>query len=119
MFIDCFHLNLISKKRTEIYFLYCSIFLGGVGKTIVYPLDTIQKRLQVQGFEDGRRNLGATQKYNGIWHCMVTMYKNENGLRGFYKGYVPGMAKALLSTGLYFSLFELFKKLIVVQRTEL
>jgi len=97
----------------------CGSLSGGVGKTIVYPLDTIQKRLQVQGFEEGRRNLGATQKYNGIWHCMVTMYKNENGLRGFYKGYVPGMAKALLSTGLYFSLFELFKKLIVVQRTEL
>ena len=113
-----FELDISDKQiRIEIYFLY--FFLGGVGKTIVYPLDTIQKRLQVQGFEEGRRNLGATQKYNGIWHCMLTMYKNENGLRGFYKGYVPGMAKALLSTGLYFSLFELFKKLIVVQRTEL
>ena len=82
-------------------------------------MDTIRKRLQVQGFEEGRRNLGATQKYTGMIHCIATMYKNENGLRGFYKGYVPGMAKAFLASGLYFSLFELFKKLIVAQRTEL
>ena len=94
------------------------IFVGGVGKTVVYPLDTIRKRLQVQGFEEGRRNLGATQKYNGMWHCITTMYKNENGMRSFYKGYTPGMAKAFLASGLYFSLFELFKKLIVVQRNE-
>jgi len=105
-------LNLIEK-------FLCGSLSGGVGKTIVYPLDTIRKRLQVQGFEEGRRNLGATQKYTGMIHCIATMYKNENGLRGFYKGYVPGMAKAFLASGLYFSLFELFKKLIVAQRTEL
>ena len=105
----------------DIYFpkiITFPILVGGVGKTVVYPLDTIRKRLQVQGFEEGRRNLGATQKYNGMWHCITTMYKNENGIRSFYKGYTPGMAKAFLASGLYFSLFELFKKLIVVQRNE-
>ena len=91
----------------------CGSLSGGVGKTVVYPLDTIRKRLQIQGFEEGRKSLGATHKYSGMKDCIVTMYKTESGVRSFYKGYVPGMAKAFLSSGLYFSLFELFKLLIV------
>ena len=51
-------------------------------------------------------------------HCIKTMYKTENGIWSFYKGYGPGMAKAFISSGLYFSLFELFK-LVIVQRKEL
>lgn len=91
----------------------CGSLSGGVGKTLVYPLDTIRKRLQIQGFEDGRKSLGATQKYHGMKDCIKTMYKTENGLRAFYKGYIPGMGKAFLSSGLYFSLFEFFKLTIV------
>jgi len=112
----CYHMKQDQLNVFEKFL--CGSLSGGVGKTVVYPLDTIRKRLQVQGFEEGRRNLGATQKYNGMWHCITTMYKNENGMRSFYKGYTPGMAKAFLASGLYFSLFELFKKLIVVQRNE-
>lgn len=97
----------------------CGSLSGGVGKTIVYPLDTIRKRLQIQGFEEGRKSLGATQKYHGMKDCILTMYKTENGLRAFYKGYVPGMAKAFTSSGLYFSLFELFKLLIVQNKQNL
>ena len=112
---------------TELYFHFkqdqlnifekflCGSLSGGFGKTIVYPLDTIRKRLQVQGFEEGRKSLGQTQKYHGMINCISTMYKNENGLWAFYKGYVPGMAKAFISSGLYFSLFEFFK-LVIVQR---
>ena len=96
----------------------CGSLSGCLGKTMMYPLDTIRKRLQIQGFEDGRKSLGATQKYNGMRHCIVTMYKTENGLGAFYKGYVPGMAKAFTSSGLYFSLFEFFK-LVLVQRKQL
>ena len=114
---------------TEIYYYWkqdqlglfekfiCGSLSGGVGKTIVYPLDTVQKRLQVQGFEEGRKSLGATQKYINMRHCMATMYKSEGGMKAFYKGYVPGMAKAFASSGLYFSLFEFFKQyLVTIQR---
>ncbi len=99
-------LNLIEK-------FLCGSTSGLVGKTIVYPLDTIQKRLQVQGFEEGRKSLGATQKYRGILDCVAKVYKTENGIKAFYKGYVPGMGKAFLSSGLYFSLFEYFKMRVV------
>ena len=48
---------------------------------------------------------------------MATMYKSEGGMKAFYKGYVPGMAKAFASSGLYFSLFEFFKQyLVTIQR---
>ena len=97
----------------------CGSLSGGVGKTIVYPLDTIQKRLQVQGFEAGRKSLGQTQKYTNMRHCIKTMYKTEGGILAFYKGYVPGMAKAFASSGLYFSLFEFFKQYLVQRKKEL
>lgn len=102
-------LNLIEK-------FLCGSMSGFVGKTVVYPLDTIRKRLQIQGFEEGRKSLGATTKYSNMRHCIVTMYRQENGLKAFYKGYIPGMAKAFISSGLYFSLFELFKHLLVEGR---
>ena len=97
----------------------CGALSGCLGKTAVYPLDTIRKRLQVQGFEEGRKSLGTTQKYNNMRHCIVTMYKTENGLWAFYKGYGPGMAKAFAASGLYFSLFECFKLFLVQRKKQL
>ena len=94
-----------------------AIFYLVLGYYLVYIcIDTIRKRLQIQGFEEGRKSLGATTKYSNMRHCIVTMYRQENGLKAFYKGYIPGMAKAFISSGLYFSLFELFKHLLVEGR---
>lgn len=42
-------------------------------------------------------------KYNGILHCMTTVWKHE-GLRGLYQGVTPNMVGAGASWGLYFFL---------------
>lgn len=42
-------------------------------------------------------------KYNGILHCMTTVWKHE-GLRGLYQGVTPNMLGAGASWGLYFFL---------------
>ena len=113
MFTELYYYYLKDKNELSIVEKFlCGAMSGAVAKTVVYPLDTIRKRLQVQGFAEGRKALGETPSYRGLIDCIKTMYRQE-GFLSFYKGYTPGMAKALLSSGLYFSLFEFFKKTIV------
>ena len=89
----------------------CSAFSGVLAKSLTYPLDTVRKRLQVQGFEQGRIGMGETPKYSGMKDCFAKIFQVE-GFRGFFKGIVPGNLKAAISTLLYFQLYEIFKKKI-------
>ncbi|OXB51980.1 hypothetical protein ASZ78_006154, partial [Callipepla squamata] len=47
-------------------------------------------------------------KYNGILHCLTTVWKNE-GLRGLYQGVTPNMVGAGASWGLYFFFYNAIK----------
>jgi len=44
-----------------------------------YPLDTVRRRMMMSS---GR----GTALYNSTWDCFVKIYKNEGGLKPFYKG---------------------------------
>lgn len=89
----------------------CSATAGVLGKSATYPFDTVRKRLQVQGFGEGRLGMGETPKYSGMSDCFVKIYRTE-GVKGFFKGIIPGSAKAALSTILYMQLYEHFKEKI-------
>lgn len=83
---------------------------GGIASTAaLHPTDLIKVRLQVQhvGFGDtGVAN--PQQRYKGIVHAAKLIFKEE-GVRGFYKGVVPGMTGSGLSWGLYFFFYERLK----------
>ena len=85
-------------------------FLGGLSglitKTLTFPLDTVKKRLQVQGFAEGRAEMGITPKYNGFWNCLVTIFRTEGVTRGLFKGWVPGIIKAVPNGIVHFALLE-------------
>lgn len=73
---------------------------GGTSKLLVYPLDTVKKRLQVQ--------LPHTPHHthtNGMMACVRGIYAAE-GVRGFYRGIAPTTAKACLATAITFAAFE-------------
>ncbi|XP_053874366.1 mitochondrial folate transporter/carrier isoform X2 [Malaclemys terrapin pileata] len=73
---------------------------GGVVSTLVlHPLDLVKIRFAVS---DG---LELRPKYNGILHCLTTVWKHE-GLRGLYKGVTPNIWGAGASWGLYFFLWQ-------------
>lgn len=78
--------------------LICGSGAGVVSKIIIYPLDVLKKRLQIQGFEEGRRDFGVTREYSNFRHCCITM-ATEEGLRGFYKGLSPSLLKAAVVAG--------------------
>uniref|UniRef100_A0A8B9NPW8 Solute carrier family 25 member 32 n=1 Tax=Apteryx owenii TaxID=8824 RepID=A0A8B9NPW8_APTOW len=76
---------------------------GGVISTLVlHPLDLVKIRFAVS---DG---LELRPKYNGILHCMTTVWKHE-GLRGLYQGVTPNMWGAGTSWGLYFFFYSAIK----------
>ncbi|XP_065317977.1 mitochondrial thiamine pyrophosphate carrier-like isoform X3 [Gordionus sp. m RMFG-2023] len=98
--------KIFENHHTIINFIY-GAFSGTLAKIIVYPLDTIKKRLQIQGFEESRHKFGKFEKYRNFIHCISTIKKNE-GFMGYYKGLSPTLLKAGLNTGLMFYFYDLF-----------
>ncbi|CAF0904805.1 unnamed protein product [Brachionus calyciflorus] len=101
------YLNLRENKK-DISALQSSVngsLSGVLAKTIVYPFDVSKKRLQIQGFEDARKQFGKVVKFTGLWNCLYVTIKNE-GFLGVYKGYLPSMIKAAFSSGLGFFFYE-------------
>ncbi|GBG29061.1 Tricarboxylate transport protein, mitochondrial [Hondaea fermentalgiana] len=66
--------------------------LGALGNT---PIDTIKSRCQ---------GLDA-HRYRNMWHCGVTMVKEEGPL-SLYKGLVPRLARTLPGQGIIFCSYE-------------
>ncbi|XP_056458992.1 mitochondrial folate transporter/carrier-like [Gadus macrocephalus] len=76
---------------------------GGVVSTMVlHPLDLVKIRFAVS---DG---LDLRPKYNGIIHCMRSVWQQE-GLRGLYQGATPNIWGAGASWGLYFFFYNAIK----------
>eukprot|EP01112_Ceratiomyxa_fruticulosa_P017198 TRINITY_DN5316_c0_g1_i3.p1 TRINITY_DN5316_c0_g1~~TRINITY_DN5316_c0_g1_i3.p1 ORF type:complete len:331 (+),score=70.86 TRINITY_DN5316_c0_g1_i3:157-1149(+) len=73
--------------------LCCGAIAGTLSKLVVLPLDTIKKRMQVSGVELG---YGHKIEVHGVWDCAKKIAAKE-GFRGFYKGTVPSLYKAVSS----------------------
>lgn len=78
---------------------------GLLAKTIVYPFDLSRKRLQIQGFENGRKGFGAFFHCTGFVDCLKTTFKREGG-KGLFKGLIPSQLKAAATTALHFTVYE-------------
>lgn len=78
---------------------------GLVAKTIVYPFDLVRKRLQIQGFQHGRKGFGIFFHCEGMLDCFALTYKRE-GVNGLFKGLVPSQVKAAATTALHFTIYE-------------
>ncbi|XP_061632527.1 solute carrier family 25 member 32-like isoform X2 [Phyllopteryx taeniolatus] len=87
---------------------------GGVVSTLVlHPLDLVKIRFAVS---DG---LELRPKYNGILHCMKSVWHQE-GVKGLYQGVTPNVWGAGASWGLYFFFYNAIKAYVKEgRRTEL
>jgi solute carrier family 25 thiamine pyrophosphate transporter 19 len=86
-------------------------FSGGVSKIIVFPLDTVKKRLQAQS--------AFGKMYNSMLDCMMTIARTE-GVRSLYNGLVPSVLKNTVATALSFGLFTLTKNtLATLENTDI
>ena len=77
-------------------------FITSLGSVLIYPFDTIRRRLMMQS---GRSDV----LYSGTVDCIQKIYRNEGGMKAFYKG---GLTNMLRSAGgaLVLVLYDLFKQ---------
>lgn len=85
--------------------LICGLLAGLSGKTIVYPLDLIKKRLQIQGFDESKTCFKKLPRYSGFLNCIILTIKFE-GFLGLFKGIGPSMIKAGASNAIYFTAYD-------------
>ncbi|KAI5718019.1 hypothetical protein M8J77_014965 [Diaphorina citri] len=78
---------------------------GLTSKVAIYPLDLAKKRIQVQGFDDARRDFGKTFQCRTLLDCLWKTYRQES-LRGLYKGLSPSLLKAGVTSACHFTAYE-------------
>nr|AKN21582.1 slc25a-14 [Schmidtea mediterranea] len=78
---------------------------GALSKVLVFPLDIVKKRMQVQGFEEARKKFGKLHRSQGFIRCFGVIYREE-GWTAFTKGLKPTLLKSFISIGLKFSVYE-------------
>jgi hypothetical protein len=95
---------LTSKERSVGLSAYAGSISGAISKIIVYPMDTVKRRLQAEAF------FGEKQ-YTGMLDCIITIQREE-GWTSFYRGMVPSVLKTAISSSLVFALFRFTKNVL-------
>ena len=54
---------------------------------------------------------GSEILYKGVTDCLMKILRNE-GIRGFYKGFLPNLLRVVPSNGLFFLIYENVLKLL-------
>ena len=79
---------------------------GFVSTILLYPLDLIKVRLQVN--EDARSNSKGSQRLSSLQAFRVIV--RHEGLLGLYQGLVPAVVGSAISWGGYFFVYESLKR---------
>lgn len=110
LFHEWYKMWVVKKNETTLSSSLAAGSLAGLcAKTSIYPFDLAKKRMQIQGFEEGRQPFGRFFQCKGLSDCLVKIYQLE-GLPGYFKGLSPSLIKAVITTALHFSTYEMICK---------
>uniref|UniRef100_A0A915DEM0 Mitochondrial carrier protein n=1 Tax=Ditylenchus dipsaci TaxID=166011 RepID=A0A915DEM0_9BILA len=84
--------------------LVCGALSGTFAKTVLYPLDLVRHRQQVNSLI--RQGFGKTTQDKGMFRLIRGIIRRESVL-GLFKGLWPSMIKAGANSGLSFLFYEL------------
>ena len=82
-------------------------FAGGISKFVVYPMDTVKKRMQASTFNAIRNNMNRKVSTN-IFDCTLRIAQEE-GINAFYRGLFPTVVKSMVATSMTFASFTITK----------
>ncbi|GBG78428.1 hypothetical protein CBR_g26457 [Chara braunii] len=92
-------------EQTPVLRLGAGAVAGIVAMSATYPLDMVRGRLTVQTKDSPRQ-------YRGIVDAALTI-RQEEGLRAFYKGWLPSVIGVIPYVGLNFAVYETLKDWVV------
>ncbi|CEG42837.1 mitochondrial carrier family [Plasmopara halstedii] len=92
----------------------CSYFAACVAQTGTYPMDTIRRRIQTDGYVSGSE---AKLQYSGIIATARIILARE-GWRGFFKGVSVNWLRSPVSTGISLTAYDIFKEVLGVAKVE-
>ena len=68
---------------------------GGISQSLIYPMEVMKTRMALRN----------TNEYTGILDCGRKLYRSE-GLKVFYRGYVPNLLGILPYAGIDLAVYE-------------
>lgn len=86
-------------KNPIIKYLTAGSIAGILGETIIYPLDTVKRQLQVsraRGYKDG---------YSSTFNAIKGILANE-GIKGFYRGCIINFIKSIPAIAINFAVYD-------------
>ncbi|XP_071802790.1 mitochondrial adenyl nucleotide antiporter SLC25A24-B-like isoform X2 [Asterias amurensis] len=89
----------IEGKELKIHHRFAAGSMAGViSQSIIYPMEVLKTRLAIR----------KTGQYKGILDCAMKVYRTE-GLRCFYKGYIPNALGIIPYAGIDLAVYETVK----------
>ena len=91
-----------------------SSIAAAASKSVTYPLDFVQKRLQMQGFRKASSELlKTTPSYNGFFDCVMKIGRQE-GAMSFFKGFKVGVLRQAYMISVSMTVYEYCKHVLSV-----
>lgn len=92
----------------------CSYFAACIAQTSTYPMDTIRRRIQTDGYvTSSQTKLG----YNGVVATGRIILARE-GWRGLFKGVSVNWLRSPVSTGISLTTYDILKEVLGVEKIE-
>ncbi|UJR29423.1 hypothetical protein I4U23_010635 [Adineta vaga] len=88
------------EKHLRINILLSGAFGGLCAWSICYPLDKIRLEIQADDLRPGHR------KYSSYFDCIKQIYQQDNSIQRFYRGFFPGILKAIPINAACFLAYE-------------
>ena len=94
-----------------IFKLICGAIAGFISQTVSYPMDTVRRRMQLQGtyrFSNSHSDVGNTRHtklYSSSIACFSSVFRKE-GFAAFYRGLSANLLRAAPNTAIQFTAYE-------------
>ncbi|KAJ9459922.1 Mitochondrial adenine nucleotide transporter ADNT1 [Diplonema papillatum] len=96
----------LSAREKMPYHFACGAAAGVLTETVLYPLDTVWRRMMSNG------EWGAPPRYRSAWHC-ITLTIQEDGFAGLFRGVTANATRAVPAAGIQFLAYEWLKTVLL------